>query len=117
MANTINLTAETGANYIGDDSSPALTLENSSTGSALLVETTNSTNPGVEIRAGRGTTIGAVTVAPLRLLASGPSAAVLELKGTAFTSAVTSGSVIGAIRVKYGDSYYWVPVTENIATS
>jgi len=38
MPNILNLTAESGANFIGDDAQPSLTIANSSTGPGLKVD-------------------------------------------------------------------------------
>lgn len=38
MANTVNLTAEVGANMIGDDAQPTVVFTNSSTGAGLQTD-------------------------------------------------------------------------------
>jgi hypothetical protein len=125
MAKTLNLTAEEEANIIGSETTPLLSLENTSTGNALFakntstgsavkVEATASTSPTVELRSGTGTTIGAVTVAPLKLVASGVSAAILEVAGNALISCTTGGATAFALRVKHGDNYYYIPMSTSV---
>ena len=136
MPNLINLNAEAGANYIGDDVNASLTITNSSTGAGVqvdklvatssatvvaaelvganrVVSTATATVPLVATR----TVVGSSTVAMLALdIASTASGAVLELRNQGFASCTTilftTGGVAGtgAVRVKYGDNYGWIPV-------
>ena len=137
MANTVNLQAETGANMIGDDSVATLTLENQSSGQSLKIQSAGGTGVGLSIVSTATTglhvasaqsgaiiqggntyvpltlqhaSLGAVTVAPLKIVASGVSAAVLEITGNAFISTTSGGQVTAALRVKHGDSYYYLPL-------
>lgn len=72
MAKLMDLTAETGANIIDDDSSPVLTLTNSSTGRALVVERSSTSGP---------------TIAPLVATMSIASGAVLGIRGVFISTA------------------------------
>ena len=114
MANTINLTAETNADFIGDDSSPSLTLDNSSTGAALQVQGVADTVAPLTVVGGTGATIGAVTVAAAKFTTSGVSQAVMEFAGRSWTSCTSVSTYIGAIRVKRGDTYGWIPVLSTL---
>jgi len=103
MANLINLDAEVGANMIGDDSEPTLTLSNSSTGSALRLEKTPSANASIGVLE-----LGVGSVA---------SAAAMGLRSGAFVSASTINTTtaavagLGAIRVARSDGTFgWIPV-------
>ena len=127
MANVINLNAEIGANYIGDDAQPAIRLENSSTGPGLSVDdlhvsslatiqSSALTQPALTI--GR-TTSGNASVGVIAIGASGPSVPVIQLLGRAFTSAVSivfaasaNWAGVGGIRVQLSDgiTYGWIPV-------
>lgn len=121
-SNLINLNAETGANYIGDDAQPSLTFTNASTGPGLQVDrfvTTSGAsisaltlNPG--ILAGNAT-VGVALAVPTPSVASG---AILKLGGQAFVSAVSivfaasaNWAGMGAIRVVRSDGTFgWIPV-------
>jgi len=102
MANLINIDAETGANMIGDDTSPTLSFS-------------NSTGPALEVV---GATAANATLSGLRLTQSTASGAVLNLGGKSFVSAVSlifaAGSGwagMGAIRVvKTDGTFGWIPV-------
>lgn len=93
MANTVNLWAESNADMISDDSSPALTLRNSeSTGAeALLVA--------------NAATAGA-TIAPLRVVASTASQAFLSFSGGLLSSAsiATAGSAAAFVIPVYHET-------------
>lgn len=102
MANVINFDAESGANYIGDDTTPAMSFG-------------NTTGPALEVI---GNTAGNATLSGLRLTQSTASGAVLNLAGKSFVSAVSlifaAGSGwagMGAIRVVRTDGTFgWIPV-------
>jgi len=102
---TINLYAESDRNIIGDDSSPTLTLENTSTGNALKVV---GAVTGVPL-AVTHTTPGAATVAAIRITASTASAPFFEFKGF-LASIASAGSITRGVRVKFGDEYGFIPV-------
>lgn len=107
MANKLlNLEAETDAGVVDDDTVAIFTFENTSSGSAI--KTVNS-GTGIAFEA-RTNASSPVTVAPVRIGASAISGPALELQGTAFISALSGGSINGAIRVKIGDNYAWIPV-------
>ena len=120
MANLINLDAEVGANYIGDDAGPSLTVSNLSTGPGLkvhgLVLTSTASIDAATI--GGPVLAAAATIANLNLRgASRASGAVFALKGDAFVSVTTikatTGGVAGsgAIRIVLTDGTFgWIPV-------
>lgn len=149
MANTINLNAEVGANFIGDDAQPSVTFANSSTGPGLsvgrlhvssgasvdilttgsILNTANATilsnaTEGVPLSLSRGTVVSSPTVALIRLgIGSGASAPVFELAEQSFVSCTTiqfttvAVAGTGAIRVKYGNNYGWIPVMNETAVT
>lgn len=133
MPNISNLNAEIGANYIGDDAQPAITLYNTSTGPGLRVMGFVATStasidiaylPTIRSGATEGVplslsrdVVSSPTVAVIALnIGSTASAAVIELQAQGFVSCTTilftTGATagVGAIRVKYGDNYGWIPV-------
>ncbi len=134
MANLYNLDAETNADYIGDGTEPAVRFRNTSTGPGLMAEglaiqstasidlahiphLRSGATEGVPVTVGRTTAIASPTVALVALnLGSTASAPVFELQSQGFVSATTilfttgATSGVGAIRVKYGDNYGWIPV-------
>lgn len=137
MSNTINLNAETGANYIGDDTGPSVTFSNSSTGAgaeirgAVITSTasidvanlpviTSATADGQPVLDLQKSVAGNYSTATLKLTGSSTaSGAVIELSGTAFTSimsidfgAGTDWASAGGIRVKAsdGDTMFWIPL-------
>lgn len=113
MANISNLNAEVGANLIGDDAQPTLTLTNSSTGAGLevdrLVVTSTATIAGqvafsaslaANVTIGSGATaqvpfnvvrtvIGSPSIALQTFQVSGASVPVFEFKTNALVSAVS----------------------------
>lgn len=105
MANVINIDAETGANYIGDDALPALSFA-------------NTVGPALEVV---GSTAANATLSGLRLTQSIASGAVLNLSGKSFVSAVSlvfaasaNWAGMGAIRVvKTDGTFGWIPVLPN----
>ena len=120
MSNTINLDAEIGANFIGDDAQPSITISNSSTGSGLEVHklavassaSVDSVNIGGPILA------ASATVTNMNIHGSSvASGALIGLKGDAFISASTINTTtsavagLGAIRVARSDGTFgWIPV-------
>ena len=104
MPNLPNLSAESGADYISEDTlAPGVTFLSSAT-------------EGVPIQFAR-TVVGSPTVAIARLnINSTASAPVFELSNQAFVSATTilftTGATagVGALRVKHGDNYKWIPL-------
>lgn len=108
MVNILNLTAETGADFIGDDSGGAAGVPQVSFKSSATV--------GLAANFGK-IVVGSPTVAVVSFnLASTASAPVFELQNQAFVSATTiaftTGGTAGTgvIGVKYGDNYGWIPV-------
>lgn len=126
MANIINLSAEQGANYIGDDAQPSITITNTSTGPALFVDrlvvASGASIAGGFTLAGGGAlggtaflstvSINAVTlttsalslnrvagntsVGTVQISASGASVPIVQLLGQSFTSAVSLIFAAGA---------------------
>jgi hypothetical protein len=124
MANTVNLNAEVGANYIGDDSQPAIRIENSSTGAGVSVDklVVTSTATVAQINVNGGVLAAAATIVPLNIATpSRASGAMIALQGNAFVSTVSlifaAGSGwagMGAIRVVKSDGTFgWIPVLPN----
>ena len=102
--NVINIDAESGANFIGDESTPAMVFDNVGTGAALRVVKTPAAN---------------ASVAALELgIGSTASGSVLGLTQGAFVSAVsivfaagTGWAGMGGIRVARTDGTFgWIPV-------
>lgn len=113
MPNTLNINAETGANIIGDDDQPALTITNSSTGAGLQVDrlvvtSTATIAGGVALSASllanvtigstatatvpfsvARTVIGSPSVALQTYQVSGASVPVLEFRANALVSAIS----------------------------
>lgn len=110
MANIINIDAETGANFIGDDAEPALTITNSSTGAGVR---TNRAEISPGILAGNATITGLTFQTP-----SVASGAVMKFESGALVSAVSLIFAAGAgwagmmaIRVvKSNGTFGWIPV-------
>ena len=144
MAKLSNLDAETGANIIDDDAQPTLTITNTSTGPGLSVDdvvitsaatinavnligagkSVNTATEGIPFTINRSTTVASPTVALLTLgIGSGASAPVFELSEQAFVSCTTiqfttvAVAGTGAIRVKYGNNYGWIPVMNATAVT
>lgn len=111
MPNLLNLTAETGANLIGDDTGGA-------SGSGAAQVTFTSSAAGGLAASFNKTAVSAPTVAVVSLdIASGASAPVLELRNQGFISAISivfaasaNWAGMGTFRVKIGDVYGHVPV-------
>lgn len=121
MANVINLNAEVGANYIGDDAQPALRIENSSTGPGISVDKLHATSTATvaQLNIAQGVVAANATIVGLNLATpSVASGAVLKLSGQAFVSAVSlvfaasaNWAGMGAIRVVRSDGTFgWIPV-------
>ena len=126
--NILNIDADTGANIIGDEATPVLTISNSSTGPALEVNdlvvtsaaTVNSSVAGEPALNINKTVVSTYSVATMGLgVASTASAPAIRLLGTAFVSATSidfgdtaAVSGHGAIRVMNtdGDTMGWIPV-------
>ena len=106
MANVINLDSETGANFIGDDTSPSITIDNSSTGFPLSVQRRTTSN---------------ATVAPLAVTASAnASAPVLNVQTSGFASITsvvltTVANTDFAIRVWVAGQPRWIPTFKDAA--
>lgn len=107
MANLVNLWAESNADMIGDDSSPTLTLGNTSSGLGLKIDTTSGTGGALDTLSDNtswaararsaateapaflveGSVLHSPTVAPLRIGQSTASGAVIEIAGVFISTA------------------------------
>ena len=127
MANIRNLDAESGANYIGDDAQPSLTFNNSSTGPGLSVDRLQITStatlgsPSLSQPAATffRTLVGNASVGVIAIMASGASVPAIELRGSAWVSAISivfaasaHWAGMGAVRTLLPDgiTYGWIPV-------
>src|SRR5258705_12629880 len=116
MANIINLNAEVGANYIGDDAQPAVAFSNSSTGPGIqvdrIVATASATIAQVNVNSGilaAAATVVGINVSPTSV----PSGAVFNFRGGAYVSAVSlifaasaNWAGMGAIRIVRSDGTF-----------
>lgn len=110
MANLVNIWGESGADIIGDDSSPTLTIKNSSTGRALDVLGPTATEG---LLVGNVPTGGA-TIAPLRVAASVASQAYLSFSGGLMSTAsvaVTAATSAFVIPVYHETEKAWGYIT------
>ena len=120
MANLLNLDAEAGADFRGDDAEPALTLSNSSTGPGLRVLGIVATSTASIDEARIGTIEGGnLSIAPVRIVSSGASFPALSVETGGFASITsvvltTVANTDFAIRVKVGvgtaDQFRWIPL-------
>ncbi len=87
MGNLINLAAESQASFLADDTTPGLTVRNTSTGIALdaVGDTSSTANPG--LRATFSANVAGASVAPLNVTASTVSQAVLSISGVFISTA------------------------------
>lgn len=97
MANLIDLYAEVGSAFIGDDTSPTLRVENNSTGQVL------------DLRSAGATT------AVLNVVVSGASGANFAFNniGRGFVSTNSTASIAYAVKVAISggaNGDYWIPV-------
>jgi hypothetical protein len=116
MANLRNIDAEVGANMIGDDSGPTLTLYNSSTGQTLKLES-KAGNRALDIAP---TTVGNASIAPVRIAAvSTASAPAIEFVAAGGFISITSivlttvANFDYAIRVRVGNELRWIPLIKD----
>ncbi len=103
MSNLVSIWSETDAAIIGDDSTPGLTLSNTSTGPGLLA-----TKP---------VSASAPTVAPLQVIMSTASGAFIDFRGAVISTAslaLTGPNVVGLVRVWFqgsaGNAAGWLPI-------
>lgn len=108
MANLVNLYAEAGANVIGDDAQPTLTLENSSTGEALRVKTASASNSAFAVTK---TAVGSQTIGILKIVgASVASGAAIEFSNKAFIS------ITSTVLTTVANTDYAIPVQVGLET-
>ncbi len=128
MPNTINLNAEIGANYIGDDAQPSLTITNNSTGPGLQVDdlvisgsggaTISGNAAGTPVLNISKSVIGAPTVGTIQIQTSGASIPIFQFQGSALASLstikFTTGGVAGTFGLRVTDAagvvLGWIPV-------
>lgn len=117
MANVVNLNAEVGANFIADDTSAGLVINNTGTGAALSTEKLSLDS---NILAANATVGIALTIRG----ASVASGAVLKFSPDALVSCTTiqfiTGGVNGtkALRVAVGDgTFAWIPLLPSAAVT
>lgn len=103
MGNIVSIWSETNADIVGDDSTPALTLKNTSTGPGLLVTKTVATS--------------SPTIAPLQITMSTASGSFIDFRGAVISTAslaLTGANVVGLVRVWYngsgGSGWGWLPI-------
>lgn len=108
MANLVNLYAEAGANVIGDDAQPTLTLENSSTGEALRVTTASASNSAFAVTK---SAVGSQTIGILKIIgASVASGAAIEFSNKSFIS------ITSTVLTTVANTDYAIPVQVGLET-
>ena len=137
MGNLVNIWSESNADIIGDDSTPTLTLKNSSSGLGLNIDTTGGTGTALDVLSDNTSyaarvrsaasaapalqlehsVINGPTTAVLRMVASGASVPFFDFRGAVASTAslgVTGANVAGLIRVWYqgsgGNNKGWMPI-------
>lgn len=114
MANLINFDTESGANYIGDDSEPSITIQNSSTGRALDLKGAAAAALRAKSTGAANSTVTSAIEFVGTSVASGSLIALLNK--SAFVSTATidielADQVAGAIRVVMPNGTFgWIPV-------
>lgn len=135
MANLLNIDAEQGANMIGDDAEPTLSITNTSTGPALQLDraviTSSATISGANLRTISKLDIDTpilaanATVTGIDLRgASVASGAVLSLTGDAAYSLTTIKAITGGAAGTYGvrvalpdGTFGWLPIYPDAAVT
>jgi hypothetical protein len=127
LKTVLNLDAETGANVIGTEATPVLSLSNASTGPALKVNRFVATSSATIVSLNLAAPIAAAnaTIAGIHIQgASCASAAILSFTNRALTSVSTiafiSGGVAGtyALRVALSSGLFgWIPVLPDAAVT
>ena len=98
---------------ITNNASPSLYIEQQGTGGTLRLGGSTTHLPISSVVANA---TGAATVAAARFGTSLASQAAFELMGSCVVSTASGAATISAgIRVKFGNSYGWIPVYPNIA--
>ena len=138
MSNLVNLFAETGADLVGDDTSPTLTIRNTGGGPGLRVEglvlvssasidqiaittisNANTTVPALTISK---SVVGNLSIGVLRVVGNSiASGAMLEFSGKGAYASITSvvlttvANTDYAIRVQVGLETRWIPLFKDAA--
>lgn len=113
MANIVNINAEVGADIIGDDANPTLTLNNTSTGADLRFGIAESNGEGLLVRR---SDVGSQSIGVLRIqgnsLASGAAIEFTNKSFISITSTVltTVANTDYAIPVQVGLETRYIPV-------
>ena len=108
MANLVNLYAEAGADLIGDDTAPTLTLNNSSTGADLRAGIIEPTSEGLLVRRAD---VGSQSIGVLRIQGNScASGAAIEFTNKSFIS------VTSVVLTTVANTDYVIPVQVGIET-
>lgn len=134
MTNLVNIWGESNADLVGDDSSPTLTIKNTSSGIGLSIDTSSGTGPGLDILSvntsyaarvrgavatapglyvGHSVAAGA-TIAPVQIAASTASQAVLSISGVFMSTAsvaITAATSAFIIPVYHQTQKVWGYIT------
>ena len=87
MANLVNINAEAGADIVGDDAEPTLTLKNSSTAPGLLAQgLAVSSTASIDIANIAQVQGGNLSIATMRIVSSGASQPALSIETGGFAS-------------------------------
>lgn len=95
MSDTVNLFAETDRNIIGDDSSPTLTLENSSSGPALKLQNAAGTGTLISMQSCPTTSLYVVTPAVGAYIRSGAT----EAKSVVLDRSVCGSATVALLKL------------------
>lgn len=104
MAVNQNLAATTGADYVGNETSAALRIGNIGAGPGLQVEGVGTAGESLRVTQNA---LGGASIAPLRIIASAASQAVLAISGPLFSTA--------SINLTAGQTAFVIPVYHETA--
>ena len=108
MSNLINLYAEAGADMIGDDAQPTLTLNNSSTGADLRAGIVEPTGEGLLVRRAD---VGSQSIGVLRIQGNSvASGAAIEFSNKSFIS------ITSVVLTTVANTDYAIPVQVGLET-
>ena len=113
LANLVNIWSESNADLIGDDSTLALTLKNTSSGAGLSVDTSAGTGPGLLVTRN----VSSATLGAIRITVSAASGAFFDFRGAVISTAslsLTGAMVVGLVKVwiqgSGGNNTGWLPI-------
>ena len=120
MSDLVNLHAESGRDIIGDDTTPTLSLSNSSTGADLDLNTiqSSSATEGVAVQQ---SVVGNLSIGVLKIVGNSvASGAAIEFSNKAFVSitSIILTSVANCdyvVRVQVGNVTRWIPLFKDAA--